>query len=58
MMQIGHHAHTLSPGAGLAVFAGYTAAALAAAAALLVKRDVKSRNGKSHTRQWRAGKIL
>ena len=40
MMQIGHHAHTLSPGVGLAVFAGYTAAALAAAAVLLVKRDV------------------
>jgi hypothetical protein len=40
MMQIGHHAHTLSPGAGLAVFAGYVAVVIAAAAALLVKRDV------------------
>jgi ABC-2 type transport system permease protein len=40
MTQIGHHAHTLSPGAGLAVFAGYTAVALAAAAVLLVRRDV------------------
>jgi ABC-type transport system involved in multi-copper enzyme maturation permease subunit len=40
MMQISHHAHTLSQGAGLAVFAGYTAAAIAAAAVLLVKRDV------------------
>lgn len=40
MMQIGHHAHMLSPGAGLAVFAGYTAAALAAAAVLLARRDV------------------
>jgi ABC-2 type transport system permease protein len=40
MMQIGHHAHTLSPGAGLAVFAGYVAAVIAAAAVLLVKRDV------------------
>ena len=40
MMQIGHHAHTLSSGAGLAVLAGYTAAALAAAAVLLARRDV------------------
>ena len=40
MMQIGHHAHTLSPGAGAAVFAGYAAAAIAAAAILLVRRDV------------------
>jgi hypothetical protein len=40
MMQIEHHAHTLSPGAGWAVFAGYAAAALAAAAVLLVRRDV------------------
>jgi hypothetical protein len=40
MMQIGHHAHTLSPGAGLAVFAGYVVAVIAAAAVLLVKRDV------------------
>jgi ABC-2 type transport system permease protein len=40
MMQIGHHANTLSPGAGLAVFAGYVAAVIAAAAVLLVRRDV------------------
>jgi ABC-2 type transport system permease protein len=40
IMQIGHQAHTLSPWVGLAVFAGYTAIALAAAAVLLVKRDV------------------
>ncbi len=40
MMQISHHGHTLSPGAGLAVFAGYAAATLAAAAVLLVRRDV------------------
>jgi hypothetical protein len=40
MMQIGQHAHTLSPGAGLAVFAGYVVAVIAAAAVLLVKRDV------------------
>jgi hypothetical protein len=40
MMQIGHHAHTLSPAAGLAVFAGYVVAVIAAAAVLLVKRDV------------------
>jgi ABC-2 type transport system permease protein len=40
MMEIGHHAHTLSPGAGVAVFAGYVAAVIAAAAVLLVRRDV------------------
>jgi hypothetical protein len=40
MMEIGHHAHTLSPGAGLAVFAGYVAVTIAAAAVLLVRRDV------------------
>jgi ABC-2 type transport system permease protein len=40
MMQIGHHANTLSPGAGLAVFAGYAAAVIAVAAVLLVRRDV------------------
>ncbi|HWF25567.1 MAG TPA: hypothetical protein VG275_08975 [Solirubrobacteraceae bacterium] len=40
MMQIGHHANTLSPGAGLAVFAGYVAVVIGAAAVLLVKRDV------------------
>jgi hypothetical protein len=32
-------AHSLSPWAGFALFAGYTAAALAAAAVLLVRRD-------------------
>ena len=40
MMEIGHHAHTLSPGVGLAVFAGYVVAVIAAAAVLLVRRDV------------------
>ena len=40
MMQIGHHAHTLTPGAGLAVFAAYVAAVIAAAAVLLIRRDV------------------
>jgi ABC-2 type transport system permease protein len=40
MMQIGHHAHTLSPGAGAAVFAGYVAVVIAAGAVLLVRRDV------------------
>ena len=40
MMQIGHHANSLSPGAGLAVLAGYVALVIAAAAMLLVKRDV------------------
>jgi hypothetical protein len=40
MMQIGHHANTLSPGAGLAVFAGYVVAVIAAAAVLLARRDV------------------
>ena len=40
MMQIGHHANTLSPAAGLAVFAGYVAAVIAASAVLLVRRDV------------------
>jgi ABC-2 type transport system permease protein len=40
IMQIGHPAHTLSPWVGLAVFAGYTALAIAAAAVRLVKRDV------------------
>ncbi|HEY5317383.1 MAG TPA: hypothetical protein VIJ20_05350 [Solirubrobacteraceae bacterium] len=40
MMQIGHHANTLSPGAGLAVFAAYAAVAIGAAAVLLVRRDV------------------
>jgi ABC-2 type transport system permease protein len=40
MMQIGHHAHSLSPGAGLAVFCAYVAVTMAAAAILLVRRDV------------------
>jgi ABC-2 type transport system permease protein len=40
MMQIGSHANTLSPGAGLGVFAAYVAAVIAAAALLLVRRDV------------------
>jgi hypothetical protein len=40
MMQIGHPAHTLSPGAGLAVFAGYVALVIAVAAVLLIRRDV------------------
>jgi hypothetical protein len=40
IMTIGHHANTLSPGAGLAVFAAYAAAAVATAAILLARRDV------------------
>jgi ABC-2 type transport system permease protein len=40
MMQIGHHANSLSPAAGLAVFAGYAAVAIGAAAVLLARRDV------------------
>jgi ABC-2 type transport system permease protein len=40
MMRIGHHANMLSPGAGLAVFAGYVAVVIAAAAVLLTRRDV------------------
>jgi ABC-2 type transport system permease protein len=40
MMKIGQHAHTLSPWAGLAVFAAYIAAVIGAAAVLLVKRDI------------------
>ena len=40
MLQIGHHANTLSPGAGLAVFAAYVAVVIGAAAVLLVRRDV------------------
>lgn len=40
IMQIGHHAHTLSPWAGLALFAGYTVIAIGAAAVLLIRRDV------------------
>ncbi len=40
MMQVGQHAHTLLPAAGLAVFAGYVVAMIAAAAVLLCRRDV------------------
>jgi hypothetical protein len=40
IMTIGHHANTLSPGAGLAVLAGYVVATIAAAAVLLIKRDI------------------
>jgi ABC-type transport system involved in multi-copper enzyme maturation permease subunit len=40
MMRIGHHANTLSPWAGLAVFTGYVVTVIAAAAVLLVRRDV------------------
>jgi hypothetical protein len=40
IMRIGHHAHTLSPWVGLAVFAGYATLAIAVAAVLLVRRDV------------------
>jgi ABC-2 type transport system permease protein len=40
MMRIGHHANVLSPGTGLAVFAGYVAVVIAAAAVLLIRRDV------------------
>ena len=40
MMRIGHHAHTLSPGAGFAVLAGYAVVAIAVGAILLRRRDV------------------
>jgi ABC-2 type transport system permease protein len=40
MMEIGHHANTLSPAAGFAVLAGYVTLVIAAAAVLLVRRDV------------------
>jgi hypothetical protein len=40
MMEIGHHANTLSPGAGLAVLAAEVVAVIAAAALLLNRRDV------------------
>ena len=40
MMKIGHHANTLSPAAGLAVFAAYVAVVMAGAALLLLRRDV------------------
>jgi ABC-type transport system involved in multi-copper enzyme maturation permease subunit len=38
-MTVAHHAGTLAPWTGLAVFGGYVAAALAAAAILLRRRD-------------------
>ena len=38
MMQIGHHANTLSPVAGFAVFAGYVVVVIVAVAVLLVMR--------------------
>ena len=40
MMEIGHHAHTLSPGAGLAVLAAWVVAVIAVGAVLLDRRDV------------------
>lgn len=40
MMKIGHQANSLSPAAGLAVLAGYVAVVIAAAAVLMVRRDV------------------
>jgi ABC-type transport system involved in multi-copper enzyme maturation permease subunit len=40
IMKIGHQAHSLSPWAGLALFAGYAALSLAVAAVLLRRRDV------------------
>lgn len=40
IMTIGHHGQTLSTGAGLAVLAAYVTATIAAAAVLLVRRDV------------------
>ena len=40
IMQIGNPAHTLGPWTGLALFAGYTAVTIAAAAFLLKRRDV------------------
>jgi hypothetical protein len=40
IMQIGHHANTLSAGTGVAVFAGYVTLAIAAAAGLLITRDI------------------
>jgi hypothetical protein len=39
IMSITHDAHQLSPWAGFAVFCGWTAAAIAVAAVLLVRRD-------------------
>ena len=40
IMQIGNPAHTLGPWTGIALFAGYTALTMAAAAVLLKRRDV------------------
>jgi ABC-2 type transport system permease protein len=40
MMKIGTHAHTLSPLAGFGVLAAYVVAVIAAAAVLLIRRDV------------------
>jgi ABC-type transport system involved in multi-copper enzyme maturation permease subunit len=40
IMKIGHQAHSLSPWAGLAVFAGYAALTIAVAALALRRRDV------------------
>ena len=40
IMKIGHQANTLAPWAGLAVFAAYVGVVIAAAAVLLVRRDV------------------
>jgi hypothetical protein len=40
IMKVGQQAHMLSPWAGLALFAGYAAAAIGIAAVLLVRRDV------------------
>jgi ABC-type transport system involved in multi-copper enzyme maturation permease subunit len=40
ILQLGHPANILGPWTGLALFAGYTAAALAIAAVLLKRRDV------------------
>ena len=40
IMKVGQQPHMLAPWAGLALFAGYAAAAVAVAAVLLVRRDV------------------
>lgn len=39
IFQLSHSSHSLSPAGGLALFAGYTAVAIAIAAILLVRRD-------------------
>jgi ABC-2 type transport system permease protein len=39
IFQLTHGTHSLSPAGGLALFAAYTAAAIAIAALLLVRRD-------------------